>query len=955
VTTALREPPGEEAASPEGPGLEAELPAPEPAADAPQARVHAPLIACAAVLSTLAAAWMTSRLFSEGALALGVSVTGIAIGAGLIYLATRFERSALLLFAVLPVAVVVGAIFATTGEGAGLSLPALAADAVRGGGLLQPPIPFDPGWRAISVVLFAVISSSACLLGMTFRRPKLAAAVPLPIALGAALLQPKGTELTASGVTVVLLVAALAVAYGADLASAGVTSGGFEARRLFRGTALLAGVVIALVAVSQTSFLFPETDKNNVIPPQKPPAPPPEPDQVLFSVQSDNKGPWPVGVLDVYQDNAFLLPSIDPARVRKVKADGVVAPKHGDTFEVSFHVNRLKGQTLIGAPNQVRIGGVGLDLEYDPRTQVVKLAERSVPRDFTYSVEAPVLPQAKVLADSPPADAAIQREFTAMPPPPPGVQQLLTKADLEAKNKFDKLQLVRNALYTKVVAAGGGTPVDVPPEKVDAMLAGAEATPYEISAAEVMLARWAGLPARLGFGFYGGDPAGGGREFHPRHGAAWLETYFEGSGWVPIVGTPPRAKPSLSEENKKKEPEVRPTDELALTVYLPVRRPSLRLLYETIRYYASIVLPIVMALLILAVGYPAVLKAARTRKRLRWASDRGLLARIVVGYAELRDRCTDLNIGDTRHSPLEFVCDVDDDREHRELGWLVTRAIWGDLTRDLRVEDAEAAQEMARSVQRRIDREQSGLNRVLAWTSRASLRDPWTAEIPNAWQPERLRAGLARLSRRARAVPPSGRHRQVASAAAVVLVIAMLLPGCGRAASAPAPATYPQPLMPATIGGYRIERQADIEGSCASNQKALLISECRMYTLRDQADAVQASIQIAVFKSDIDNAKAAVQAGIEGDLGSREAFRTHRYGPVRVRSFQAAEQQFFLWFPPEHNLMQLFSFRKAFGDAEPVVRAVIRHQRTAAASAPEPPVAAPVPTSPSAPTEGSKR
>ena len=32
---------------------------------------------------------------------------------------------------------------------------------------------------------------------------------------------------------------------------------------------------------------------------------------------------------------------------------------------------------------------------------------------------------------------------------------------------------------------------------------GATATPYEIVAAEALLARWAGVPARIGFGFDG--------------------------------------------------------------------------------------------------------------------------------------------------------------------------------------------------------------------------------------------------------------------------------------------------------------------------------------------------------------------------------------------------------------------------------------------------------------------
>ena len=49
-----------------------------------------------------------------------------------------------------------------------------------------------------------------------------------------------------------------------------------------------------------------------------------------------------------------------------------------------------------------------------------------------------------------------------------------------------------------------------------------------------------------------------------------------------------------------------------------------------------------------------------------------------------------------------------------ELAWLVTRALWGDLQRDLRDEDVVFAEEAAASLRRRLRGAQPMYNRVLA-------------------------------------------------------------------------------------------------------------------------------------------------------------------------------------------------------------------------------------------------
>src|SRR5205085_1279329 len=94
---------------------------------------------------------------------------------------------------------------------------------------------------------------------------------------------------------------------------------------------------------------------------------------------------------------------------------------------------------------------------------------------------------------------------------------------------YERLQFVRTKFYSKITAAGPGNPVDLPPARVQQFLSGIPASPYEITASEVLLARWAGIPARIGYGYYNPDAkpnAKGSVEVRPSDGAMWLEAYF---------------------------------------------------------------------------------------------------------------------------------------------------------------------------------------------------------------------------------------------------------------------------------------------------------------------------------------------------------------------------------------------------------------------------------------------
>ncbi|HVV75735.1 MAG TPA: transglutaminase-like domain-containing protein [Mycobacteriales bacterium] len=722
-------------------GFADEPPGPEPAEESDEAVVEVgrpSYVALSAASSTLGAAWLAAHLFHSVAAPFLCAALGVLLGTGLVWLSTRFERRSLLQYAAVPVLALAGAILTTTAPGGGGSLPSLINRTIHTGGLRNPPVPFDPGWRFLAVVLFGFLAAAATSAALTFARPKLAVGLPSLVTLAVALLQPKDGGLGATVGAVVLVVAGLALAFGADLARQVSTGAGFEARRLIRGAVLLAVAVAILVGIAQSSFLFPATKHNAVIPPRKPPASPAlPPNQVLFSVRSSAPGPWRLGVLDSYGDNAFLLPSVDASRLQPLTSGGVVAPaphpigkKAPATYDATITIGALLGQTLPGPPQLESVHGVTATAGYDPETQLVSLSNISVRAGLTYTTTAPALPSGTQLQHDHGTYAPALKPYTDLPPPPQAVLDLLAKAP--TKDDFDRLQFLRSKLLDSVVAAGSGRPVDIVPSQVSAMLAGGKATPYEIVAAQVMLARWAGIPARIGYGFYGGSASHGVTTFRPVDGSAWLEANFPGYGWVPIIGTPRKAEPSISQQPKKKA-KITPTDQLALSLYIPVRQLSVRLVYEEVRYYAWRALAIIGGLLFVVVCYPVPLKLLRRARRRRWAGKYGGSGRAIAAYAEFRDRCYDLNIGDPRLTPLEFVTAVEADAEHEELAWLFTRVVWGDLRRDLQDDDLAAVEEMARSVGRRVAQQQPGTNRFVAAITRASLRDPWTSEIPNAW------------------------------------------------------------------------------------------------------------------------------------------------------------------------------------------------------------------------------
>ncbi len=532
------------------------------------------LAVVSAALSSAGAAWMVGGIF-RGVEARLVGFLGVLIGCGLVFAGTRL-RSAVLQYLVLPAALLAGAVLMSSASGAGTSsLPALVKDAATSSQVLQPPIDFAPGWRLILVVVLAMLSSAACSLALSLSRPRLAVAVPAPLTVVAALVQPGGSAVTTSAVSVGLVMMALATSYAAD--GVGETfDAGFELRRL--GRSVVAGILLvaALIAASQLSFLFPDKESHHVVPPRRPPVSPPQPDVPLYSVKGTLTGPLEAGVIDVYdlKEQAWLLPPVDNLRLERLKVPAELpgAPAaFGAPVTIDVVVQQATGHLLPTVAGARRVDG-DVSVDYDTRTQALSLPQRPVYTGLHYTVTSNPAPNGQQLSAASGQVPPSLKEFTTAPPVPPAVEALLAKAP---KAPYARLQTLRTALYKSFTASGQGKPTDVDADRVVQLLAGGPGVtgnPYELTASEALLARWAGIPSRMGFGYYNGETKDDGSiEFRPQHAATYLEVYFAPYGWVPVVGTPPKAQQSLSNNQRNNDASISASPELGINVYLPVK------------------------------------------------------------------------------------------------------------------------------------------------------------------------------------------------------------------------------------------------------------------------------------------------------------------------------------------------------------------------------------------------
>ena len=944
--------------------------APPVAQDAAAETRHVPVLntVLGTACTSAAAGWVLAGVFKDFAAAHAVALLGVALGSGLILLSYRLRPPALIQFLLVPLALAAGALLIAPDAHSGASMPDLVIEAVRQGGLLQPPISFDPGWRFIEVALCVLVSGGAASFAVASDRPKLAVMAPLPLAFAAALIQPPGAEVPSVAVGVVLGVIGLTLAEGAELARSGVTGAAFELRRVGRAGVMAVGLAVVLVLFSTAGFLFPQPSRDHVIPPQKPPVPPPVADTVLFRDSGVQGNVLRMGVIDIYdqKQQAWLLPPYDPTTLKHYDSPshvGGAPPKGTPTYTVSIDVANLPGHYLPVPAGAYLVNGLHAAVDVDPRTGTMKLSDQRAEPGLRYDVTAPVLPSGAQLAKAGAPPASMQ-QFLDAPTPPAAVADVLAAYRQNVlknggtEDAYDRLQFLRTYFLTRVVAAGQGVPQDLPVQRVVDELNGGNATPYEITASEALLARWAGVPARVGYGYYGGDPGPGNTlVVHPQHAAMWLEVYFNGYGWVPLTGVPPHAQRSTDTKPKNTNPFIRDSGRLSLLVYVPEEVPQITALYQYAQWYAVRIVPTALALLLAFAVFPWPVKLLRRQRRRRWARGLGPGARITVAYAEWRDLADDLNLGDPGATPVRFLDHFAPDPALEEFAWLASRALWGDLRRDLRAADADAAEQLGATLSARLRMSQPVTNRLIGAISRASLRHPYTREIPNLW-PQPSGDGTAhagwrdrlRARRRARRL----RHRIASSATLLMLLLAFT--ACGGPAASPPARHLPTSVAPTGIGALTLHRETTAEAIYRHDANAM-VTLGEVYSIHHDV-LVEGSFQLSLLKpqyttDDLVESMTQHCAANPDDCPGHEIVKTIQknltsgngggqrlyWHGERYYSFQLPGQRLFLWFPPHTETMAVMVLRDEFGARamQGTVQALIDFENGRPMAAPETP------------------
>lgn len=695
-------------------------------------REHAPRIRVSIALGfvVIAAAVMVGGVFQGIAAYFWAAVAGI-LGIALANGASRIRRTSIMLVATIVGIFAIGLLLvAFSGNTSDVfAVGARASEAARSGDVVRPPVDFNAGWRAITGWLMGAIGFGAGWVALEMRRAAFALLIPLPLVAVGAISVPKDAQLVSGLVAVGLFAVGLGVLSGGQLTGDQRPSMAFEIRRAIRALPLIMAIIGLLYVLARLDILFPDPIFDPTQQAQRPKVVPLSKvkDRVLFTVESKVTGPWRIGLLDVYDGRDWRLPPFAETRLKEVPRSGIVNNELVPEEKATFVIKGLGGAVLPGLPNSV---GIVADarLAYDRRTGNIRLAEGQIEEGLTYTVVAARIPnvdELKNVADFPKE----VRMFLEIPEPPPAVADLLRRAP--NTSLWERLDFVRQAFLAGVVAEGAGTPVSIPPSRVHDMLVGSKrGSPFEIVAAQAMLARWAGVPARIGYGYDGGDKVGGGvREVRPKHGAVFLEVYFTGYGWLPVLGNPLQASSSLGGTPKNVAEGVLPSDEISVPILVAIQVDPRNYLFDQVRAVLTVVLPIVLALLIAYYTWPALRKAFRKSRRRTWAKHEGPYARVAVAYAEFRDVFADFGYMYPADTPLMYLDRVTEDREHTELAWLVTRVLWGDLQDVVADQEALAAEELSRSVIKRLKWAHSYTLRMIASVSRVSLRRQYAPRL----------------------------------------------------------------------------------------------------------------------------------------------------------------------------------------------------------------------------------
>ncbi len=161
-----------------------------------------------------------------------------------------------------------------------------------------------------------------------------------------------------------------------------------------------------------------------------------------------------------------------------------------------------------------------------------------------------VEPSAEDLQSATPVDAGeFETELEVPASLPQSVRDTADEVTAGAKNQWEAAVLLQAYFRSGEFEYSLDAPEQASGDAISDFLVDKKGYCVQFSSAMTIMARTMGIPARIGVGFAGGEKSGEGYEVSMQDSHAWPELYFEGVGWVrfePTPGGPAGAPPQWS-------------------------------------------------------------------------------------------------------------------------------------------------------------------------------------------------------------------------------------------------------------------------------------------------------------------------------------------------------------------------------------------------------------------------
>ena len=286
-------------------------------------------------------------------------------------------------------------------------------------------------------------------------------------------------------------------------------------------------------------------------------------DTVVFTVDAAHADFWRGETFDSYDQNSWsdtntktpsfrqILPHDGGTRVDVAPAANDVGAATGTEFRQTFHVEAPYSDVVFAAPSARVVETDKLLSERPDGTLRVAPLEsgQGFGKGAVYTVYSRSLPVTEATlraADKLPVPAAIRDQYAKPPETSARVKALALQITASAPTAFDKVRALESWMGANTKYSLNA-PISQAPDVVDDFLFQSRLGWCEqIASSLVVMARFAGIPARLATGFAPGarDALTGRFVVREKDAHAWAEIYFPGIGWqgfdptasVPLAG-----------------------------------------------------------------------------------------------------------------------------------------------------------------------------------------------------------------------------------------------------------------------------------------------------------------------------------------------------------------------------------------------------------------------------------